>query len=73
MRQRRFAAVREMALIVVLAVLANAAVCGVFSNPHDRYGARIVWLATLTVLLAALSALRPARRDELEHGNDGER
>lgn len=63
LRQRRFAAVREMALIVVLAVLANAAVCGVFSNPHDRYGARIVWLASLTVLLAALTALRPAKFD----------
>jgi hypothetical protein len=48
---------------VALAVLANAAVCGVFSNPHDRYGARIVWLAVLTALLAAITALRPAKID----------
>ena len=34
-----------------LAILANAAVCGALSNPHDRYGARMVWLATLVVLL----------------------
>jgi hypothetical protein len=61
LRQRRFDAVRDMALTVVFAVLANAAVCGVFSNPHDRYGARIVWLASLAVLLAALAALRPAK------------
>jgi hypothetical protein len=63
LRQRRFAAVRDLAATVALAVLANAAVCGVFSNPHDRYGARIVWLAVLTVLLAAVTALRPAKID----------
>jgi hypothetical protein len=62
-RTRRFAAVRDLAATVALAVLANAAVCGVFSNPHDRYGARIVWLASLTVLLAAVTALRPAQSD----------
>jgi hypothetical protein len=60
-RTRRFAAVRDLALAVAIAVVANAAVCGVFSNPHDRYGARIVWLASLTVLIAALTALRQAR------------
>ena len=62
-RQRRFDGVRDLALTVAFAVLANAAVCGVFSNPHDRYGARIVWLASLTVLLAVLTALRPAKFD----------
>jgi hypothetical protein len=63
LRQRRFDAVRSLALTVGFAVQANAAVCGVFSNPHDRYGARIVWLASLTVLLAAITALRPAKFD----------
>jgi hypothetical protein len=62
-QQRRFATVRDLAATVALAVLANAAVCGVFSNPHDRYGARIVWLAVLTALLAAITALRPAKID----------
>jgi hypothetical protein len=62
-QQRRFATVRDLAATVALAVLANAAVCGVFSNPHDRYGARIVWLAMLTALLAAITALRPAKID----------
>jgi hypothetical protein len=28
-------------------------ICGVISGPHDRYGARLVWIATFTVLLAA--------------------
>jgi hypothetical protein len=33
---------------VTVAILANAFICGVLSGPHDRYGARIVWIATLT-------------------------
>jgi len=50
-RRRQFATVGELAAIVALAILANAAVCGALSNPNDRYGARMVWLATLVVLL----------------------
>jgi hypothetical protein len=38
---------------VALAFLANALVCGVFANPHDRYGARLVWLAPLVIVLTA--------------------
>ena len=26
-------------------------VCGVLSNPHDRYGARLIWIAPLVVTL----------------------
>ena len=50
-RRREFARVGELAAVVALAILANAAVCGALSNPNDRYGARMVWLATLVVLL----------------------
>ena len=32
---------------VILALLANAFVTGVLSNPHDRYGARLAWTAPL--------------------------
>ena len=39
------------AATIGLAILGNAVVCGVFANPHDRYGARIVWLATLTIAI----------------------
>jgi hypothetical protein len=41
-----------LATTVLLAILANAVVCGTLSGPHDRYGARIAWLATPVVLLA---------------------
>ena len=48
---RNIADLGDLAAVVALAILANAAVCGALSNPHDRYGARMVWLATLVVLL----------------------
>jgi hypothetical protein len=44
-----------LAATVAVALLLNAAVCGVLSNPHDRYGARLVWLAPFAICLAALS------------------
>jgi hypothetical protein len=42
-----------LAATVSFALLGNALICGVISGPHDRYGARLVWIATFTVLLAA--------------------
>jgi peptidoglycan/LPS O-acetylase OafA/YrhL len=42
-----------LAATVSLALIGNAVVCGVISGPHDRYGSRLVWIATLTVLIAA--------------------
>jgi hypothetical protein len=52
----------RLATTIACALLANALVCGVFSNPHDRYGARLAWLAPLAVGLAALR-LYEQRRD----------
>ena len=51
----RTAAIGELAATVSLALLGNAFICGALANPHDRYGARMVWLASLTVILAAVS------------------
>jgi hypothetical protein len=42
-----------LAATISLSVLANAFVCGVLSGPHDRYGARMVWIATFVVAIAA--------------------
>jgi hypothetical protein len=50
-----------LAVTVSLALSGNAVICEVLSGPHDRYGARIVWIATFTVRIAAaryLGALR---------------
>jgi hypothetical protein len=38
---------------VSLALFGNAFVCAVISGPHDRYGARLAWLATMVVLIVA--------------------
>jgi hypothetical protein len=43
-----------LASTVSLALLGNAFICGVISGPHDRYGARMAWVATFVVLIAAV-------------------
>jgi hypothetical protein len=43
-----------LALFVFLALLVNAAICGVFASPHDRYQSRLAPLATFAVTIAAL-------------------
>ncbi len=55
-RRRRFTDIELLAVTALLAILANAFICGPLSNPHDRYGSRIVWIAPLVV------ALLPFRR-----------
>jgi hypothetical protein len=42
----------EFAAVCAIALLANAFVCGAMSNPHDRYGARLVWIAVFAVTVA---------------------
>ena len=67
-RRRAFADVGRLAATVMLAIVINAAVCGVLSGPHPRYGARLVWLCTLSGLLVPLRARRrtpPAGREEV--------
>jgi hypothetical protein len=44
----------RLAATVGVAILTNAAVCGAVSSPHDRYGARLVWIATLAVGLVPM-------------------
>ena len=58
-RRRTIAApIGELAATIALALLGNAFVCGALSNPHDRYGARMVWLAAFAVILALLRLLQ---------------
>ena len=59
-RREAFADLGMLAATATAALLANAFVCGVLSNPHDRYGARLVWIAPLVVplLLCRLYARR---------------
>ena len=52
--QRGFDDLTWLAATVVFALLGNAAICAVISGPHDRYGARMAWVATFVVLIAAI-------------------
>jgi hypothetical protein len=54
MWRRRLDDLTMLAATVSLALLGNAFICGVISGPHDRYGARMAWVATLVVLIAAI-------------------
>jgi hypothetical protein len=40
-----------LTLFLLAAVLGNALICGGLSAPHPRYGARIMWLLPVAVLL----------------------
>ena len=55
------ASIGELAATVVLALFANAFVCGALSNPHDRYGARMIWLAIFVVAIALVRCGQPTR------------
>lgn len=60
--RRQFRDICELAATVALAILANAAVFGTLATAHNRYGARIVWIATFAVLLS-LARLYAARHE----------
>jgi hypothetical protein len=38
--------------LVLVGLIGNAIICGTFSNPHDRYQSRVIWLPGLVLLLA---------------------
>jgi hypothetical protein len=50
---RRFDDITLLATTVCFTLLGNAVICGIISGPHDRYGARLVWIATFVALIAA--------------------
>lgn len=52
LRRQGFADIGELAVAVMLALLANAAVFGTLATAHNRYGARLIWLAALVALIA---------------------
>ena len=52
--RRRLDDLALLAATVSFALLGNAFVCGVISGPHDRYGARMAWVATFVVLISVV-------------------
>jgi hypothetical protein len=53
--RRRRPAIAALALSTLAALLANAAICGLFSLVHDRYQSRLAPIAVLAVLIALLA------------------
>ncbi len=53
---------RLLAILILVALLANAAVTGALSGPHHRYQARIAWLVLLPPLLLLPALLTDGRR-----------
>jgi hypothetical protein len=64
-RVRRSAA--ALSLFVLIALLGNALVCGVLSNPHHRYQSRLVWLAPLALVVALAGMRRPVLAAQSPH------
>ena len=62
--RRRIDDLTLLAATVTLALLGNAFVCAVISGPHDRYGARLAWVASFVALIALIRHL--AGPDEAE-------
>jgi MFS-type transporter involved in bile tolerance (Atg22 family) len=60
-RRSEYSDLRLLAATVAIALLANAVVCGTLSNPHDRYGARLVWIATFAIALVAIRFVMTGR------------
>jgi hypothetical protein len=52
LRRPRHADLGALAGTVAFAILANAFICGPLSNAHDRYGARMAWIATFVACVA---------------------
>jgi hypothetical protein len=53
--RRKLDDIALLAGTVALALFGNAFLCGVLSGPHDRYGSRMVWIATLVIVIAGIS------------------
>jgi hypothetical protein len=54
----------EFAAAMALAILANAVVFGTLATAHNRYGARIVWIAGLVALIALVRLVLNRSRGE---------
>ena len=61
---------RELALMLslVAGVVLNAAISGVLSEPHSRYGARVVWVVPFAAAVLALRRLPPIRHGSADRG-----
>lgn len=55
--------ISALATLLLVALIGNAAICGVLSNPHDRYQSRLAWLAALVAAIAVVDRTVSRKRD----------
>jgi len=65
-RRRGDAVLAGLTIVIVAAVLANAAVCSLLSGVFDRYQARVTWLLPLLAILAFHRLQLPKTGEQLE-------
>ncbi len=70
-RRAAFADLALLAATITTVLLANAGVCGILSNPHDRYGARLIWLGTFVAALLACRVYLKWKSDRDLRGGTG--
>jgi hypothetical protein len=58
LRRDGFTDIGELAATIALALIGNAAVFGMFATAHNRYGARMIWVAGFVTLLALTRVLQ---------------
>ena len=68
---------QNVVILAVLAILANAAICGAFSGPKARYQMRMIWILPAVAMLASASLLpgiqtQPAGRTKREEPSPAE-
>ncbi len=56
-----------LAVFVCIAIAGNAFICGAMSGPHHRYQSRVVWLATLVVVMAVICWKQGAEQSAAEN------
>jgi len=69
-KRRELDRLRALGTTLAVALLANAFVCGALANPHDRYGARLIWLAPLIMMLVAVSLRAAATQGQARRRDD---
>jgi hypothetical protein len=52
--RRRVDDVTLLLATVCLTLVGNAAICGIISGPHDRYGSRLAWITTFAIMIAVM-------------------
>lgn len=55
-------------VLLFVALIGNAFICGALSNPHDRYQSRLMWLPAFTLVLMVPAKLPLSLRKPIESG-----